>query len=192
MKLSGYKFASSQINLPLILQSEAIQCTMAIPDRILTLAGREKMPHVTIRYGLLDVNQGAVRDLVASLPSFEIKFGLIGTFPDRGEGEVLFVKVADSVGAGGLVNLRKRLEQYIHPEREDWANYEPHMTLAYVTPGNSEWLKGQECLLTGRTMLVDSIMYCGKSGSMHECSLRSPVEKPLNPGEIYRFYNQVF
>lgn len=189
MMIKGYKFCSSQVNLPLILQSEAIQCTMAVPDRMLTLSGRERIPHVTIKYGLLNVNPQAVRDLVSSLPSFEIKFGQLGVFGSKGDGDVLYVKVADSVGAGGLVNLRKRLSRFVDPGREDYANYEAHMTLAYVNPGSADYLKGQPCLLTGKTMLVDAILYCTKNGTMHECSLKSPVEKPLKPTEIYRFYN---
>lgn len=184
-----YNFCSTQVNVPVTLQMTAIRLGLAIPEKDLAyLKGREKEPHVTIRYGLQTVNPAAVRDAVKDLPFFNVAFGKFGIFPSKGEGDVLYVSIADSVGAGGLVNLRKRLDQFSAQDAGEWPNYQAHMTIAYLVPGAGDYLKGVACDLSGQVMEVSNILYCERNGNQHECSLRPP-SVIQRPADLYRFYN---
>lgn len=185
-----YKFCSTQVNLPLILQTDAIRCSLDIPERLLAMDGREKVPHLTIQYGLKSVPPETIRELVASLPAFVVEFGNVQKFPSRGQGDVLYIAVKDAAGNGGLSQLRRRLKDFVDPEREDFNKYQPHVTLAYVRAGEAEHLVDQPCSLTGKTHLVSAIMYCEKGGVMHECSLMLRESEPFKAADRYKFLTE--
>lgn len=191
-----HEFSSSQVNLPIVLEQDVVRCGLAIDGKLLYLPKvnpRETNPHVTIRYGLQTVNPDRVRELVASLPAFEIVFGDMDIFsPEREVFDVLHVKVSDSPGAGGLVNLRRRLDEILDPAAPQWfPKYVPHVTIAYMCRGAADFMKGQPCLITGRTMKVHSIIYSDKRGFQHECELAPRVEHTkLGLAGTYQFYNE--
>lgn len=192
-----HEYCSTQVNLPIVLEQMAVRCGLAIPKQALYLGKVnpiETNPHVTIKYGLVDVSVDRVREVVGGLPAFEIAFGGLGVFSESDRGfDVLYVKVSDSPGAGGLVNLRRRLDEFVNPNVQQWFDYQAHVTLAYVARGKCDWLKDQPCLLTGKTMKVHSIIFSDRNGNQHECELapRVPHTK-LGLAGTYQFYNEKF
>lgn len=140
-----------------------------------------------------------IRDEVAGLPPFRIKFGRLGCFEEveGGTADCVWVSVADSLGAGGLFALRRRLLKFLHPdlggryglppkgaetdtgqggneedsEKPQSRKYIPHITLAYVIPGTAKQFVGGECELTGKEFTVSSIMVSTQSGQQHEVQL---------------------
>lgn len=188
----SYSFCSTQINLPILMEADLRRLTFFhIPELSLARKGREHTPHITIRYGLLNVNPEAVREAVKDFPEFSVRIGRLNMFPSRGDGDVLYVEVSDSDGAGGLRGLRSRLDKFVDPEREEFSNYSAHITLAYIKPGELNHLIGTPCTLTGEEVKVSAIMYCEKGGVAHECQLKTMGERLVKPVDIYNFYGQI-
>ena len=187
--------ASSQINIPLVLGTEITRLGLTIPNSILWIfKGRETNPHVTVQYGLIDCNPDAIREAVRDLPPFNIRLGKLDFFEgvEGGMADALYISVADSVGAGGLVALRNRLKPFINPDKaNDPRAFVGHITLAYLNRGalnNKEFFKGISTI-EGATMKVCSIIYSDSDRNQHECELKTGDPKLIKPLDIHKFYN---
>lgn len=96
--------------------------------------GIQKNPHVTILYGLhSDVKDEDVIKIFDNIKSsdFKINVNKIDSFNNQ---EFDVVKM--SVSCDKLYELNKELMKLSHTT--DYPDYKPHITLAYVLPGESE------------------------------------------------------
>lgn len=93
--------------------------------------GREKETHVTILYGFVpDLEKEQIIEILDDIQApFSITLTGIDTFQNKEEG---FDVVKFSVESPILRQLNTKASRY--PNQNDFPNYSPHMTIAYVKP----------------------------------------------------------
>ncbi len=137
-----HKFSSTQFDLAGCSQSQGrpfdklLAMAAKIPNADLAADGREDDPHVTVKYGLHTDDSDEVRQVVQDFGPVELVLGKTSLFPNE-EHDV--VKV--DVGGEDIRRLNKLISDSLectdtHPE------YKPHVTLAYVKPGEGQKYAG--------------------------------------------------
>lgn len=141
-----HKFSSTQFNIAECASTrtagnpaEAILDMAAeIPDDELAEDGRENRPHVTIKYGLHTDNPQDVADVVAGFGSCEMTLGKVSIFAGKD-----FDVVKVDVLGDDIRELNKLIAESVectdtHP------TYIPHVTIAYVKPGEGQKYVGDD------------------------------------------------
>ena len=189
-KAKNRSFASTQFDLPPELADKVRAFGRTIPDEELAADGRETTIHVTCKYGLHSDSPDEVRELVTGFGSFPIRLGRVSLFPADGtedqRGGDRFDVVKIEVISPELVRLNKLISRNIectdtHPR------YNPHVTIAYVKPGEGRKYVGaddfdgdvftaSELVFSGKDRTHTTIPLSGNSGSGSElatwyCSL---------------------
>ena len=175
-----FKKASTQINVPpdSELAKAHSAAVAAIPDEhVGPINGREDVPHLTLRYGLADDSPEAVtkiREAISRIPAFEVPIGKTETFPasEHSDGEVPVV--ARLKVTPGLDNLRKTVEGAGDFDKDNFPEYKPHITLAYVKPEFAEQYKSGN-QLEGQRVPIREITVSKKDGSQEVIPLRQPA-----------------
>lgn len=92
--------------------------------------GIETDPHVTLLYGLHDgVQLDDVKKIFSDIKKIDIEIEGIDIFKSNNYDVVKFnIKPTDI-----LIDINKRLKKY--PHTNDYPNYKPHVTIAYVKKG---------------------------------------------------------
>lgn len=145
VKLSGYDYSSTQINLPEDIAKEIIDWGKEqIPDdNIYTEPdknyGREDEIHCTIKYGLHTTDANEVKSKVKDFGSFRITLGEISRFTPHDKPYDV-VKVA--VESQRLHDLNKILSEL--PNSDEHPIYTPHITIAYIKSGTHRDLSGKQ------------------------------------------------
>ena len=98
--------------------------------------GRESESHVTIRYGFLkDLNELEIRHLIQGQKSFMMEIFGLDKFASHPNYDVAVFKVNSPV-------LKKLNElSGIHLNENEYPDYNPHLTLAYVQKGKFNRIK---------------------------------------------------
>jgi 2'-5' RNA ligase len=92
--------------------------------------GREKETHVTILYGFVpDLSKSQVVQIIRDVKPFTITLTGVDTFKNEKEG---FDVVKFSIESPILRQLNADAQKF--PNQNDFPNYSPHMTIAYVKP----------------------------------------------------------
>lgn len=113
-----------------------------IPDEILYFEegqeyGREIEPHVTIKFGLTqNYNKNKMGEVFSKIKPFEITLVAIDIFSNPKFDVVKFDVESDVLKK--LNTLFNKL-----PNEDEYPTYHPHMTLAYVLPGEGKKFKKQ-------------------------------------------------
>jgi hypothetical protein len=115
--------------------------------------GLEDEPHVTLLYGLHDkeIRTNDVRAVLKKYPEFEVKFSKISLFQNEKFDVVKFEAEADI-----LHEINAELKSKF-PHTSTFPNYIPHMTIAYVKPGEGQ--KYVTTLDTPITMKLEYFIY---------------------------------
>lgn len=113
-----------------------------IPDDILYFEegqdyGREDEPHVTIKFGLTDnYSKDTIGKLFSKIEPFKITLVSIDIFSNQ-----KFDVVKFNVESDVLKKLNSLLNKL--PNEDEYPTYNPHLTLAYVNPGEGKRFKKQ-------------------------------------------------
>lgn len=92
--------------------------------------GREKECHVTIRYGFTkDLNELDIRQLLKGRDEFLVEVNGLDIFDTNPEFDVVKFNVSSPI-----LNQLNELSG-IYPNKSDFPDYHPHLTLAYVKKG---------------------------------------------------------
>ncbi len=156
-KTGPFDFCSTQCNL-VQADAELVRAwTKAhIPDELLADDGREDTPHITVLYGLTDEDTGEIQKRVGRFGSITAKVGDVDVFEsDKYDVVILRVESLD------LIKLRAALATLDHTVTH--SKYQPHITLAYVQPGQGARFKGAGPL-TGETLSFDGFAFSDKNG----------------------------
>lgn len=119
-------------------------------------------PHITVLYGI-HANRPSFEllDLIKNYPRFVVKLGLISLFRN----DEFHVVKAD-VESPDLHILNAEIKE-IMTNTQNFPNYVPHATIAYVQPGTCDHLEGLDTF-KGLSFLVNKITFCNQSGEeMH-------------------------
>lgn len=143
----AFSYSSTQINLPEDIAKKIIEWgNTNIPEEEIFSGddgdydlGREKRPHVTVKYGLHTIDPKEVEQIVKGNGKVSIALGAISIFePEEKEYDVVKIEVESD----DLRNLNAKVSTLknsdTHPE------YKPHVTIAYVKKGNGQKYVGKQ------------------------------------------------
>lgn len=113
-----------------------------IPDDMLAADGREDETHVTVKYGLLDMDMPyQLTEIAHETPAFPILIGKISLFSTAPEFDVVKLDVESP----GLRALNQKVSTTLpHEDKHD--DYNPHVTIAYVQKGSCDHLVDEDPL----------------------------------------------
>jgi hypothetical protein len=155
-----YDFASTQLDLTGNDRNVAQLFTKLIDDKDLADKGREKDPHVTVKYGLHSENPKPVKAALAGEKPIKLKLGKTKVFAadDKRNSDVVVVDVESD----DLKRLNKKISDAV-PNTDTHPEYKPHMTLAYVKPGAGKKYDGMGHL-QGTEISANAISFSNKQG----------------------------
>lgn len=139
------------------------EISKSIPDAELAEDGKETDYHVTALYGLHADSPDEVTKLVAEFRPVEIEFGELSLFPankgqeQRGGYQYDVLKI--DIKGDDIIRLNKLLRKMEHTST--FPDYHPHMTIAYLKPGEGEKYIGK-CSVTGMKLSFDKLQFSGK------------------------------
>lgn len=147
LKKLAFSYSSTQINLPEDIAKKVIEWGNAnIPEEEIFSGddgdydlGREKRPHVTVKYGLHTVDAKEVEQIIAGNGEVLISLGNISIFEPEGKDYDVVkidVKSDDLTSLNGKVSTLKNSDE--HPV------YKPHVTIAYVKKGEGQKYVGRQ------------------------------------------------
>lgn len=184
-----YDYSSTQIQLPPDLTKSVLDYSAGIPDLHLFLGegettpiplltsstdkdawngyGREDDIHVTVKYGLHTTKAEDVRKIIEKEKPIQITLGKISLFEQDGY-EVVKIEVVSP----GLHALNKKISKGLKCT-DTFPVYKPHVTVAYVKPGEGEAMEGK-CSLTGKSFVADEVVFCPSKGERKIIKLGDP------------------
>lgn len=153
------KYASTQVQLPMVIASALRTVGKKIPDEHLAEDGRESDAHVTLKYGLHSDDPSEVKKALAGEGPIKIKLGKTSIFPngESDSGDVVKVDV-DSPDLHRLNGIVGKL-----PHTDTHPDYKPHATIAYVKPGKGKQYEGDDTL-DGHEFTVDEVVFSASDG----------------------------
>ena len=184
-----HELASTQANLSGPVADQVRAVGALIPTDQLAKDGTEQQPHITALFGLHADNPDEVRELLKDQPPITVTLGNASIFPaadtdssrgGAGDSDVLKVDV-DSPDLHRINALLRQL-----PHTNDFPTYQPHVTIAYLKPGQGAQYDGQSIPgVTGQTITLHSIAFSGKDGKQIEIPLAGkPAPDTVQTGSI--------
>lgn len=169
----GYKFSSTQIQLPQVLADMIRDFGRSLPafDLCDEEGGLEEDIHVTVKYGLHTNDAADVRKALATyVGPIRVKLGKTAFFssPDY---DVLYVVVESQ----DLEDLNKRLSDGLentttHPV------YQPHVTIGYLKPGLADRYSGKTNF-EGMSTAIGSVRFSSSLGEKVDLRITGRNEK---------------
>lgn len=148
-----------------------------IPDADLAADGREKEPHITVRYGLHTDNGERVGDVLTHRKPVTVRVGNVSIFPGE---EYDVVKL--SVESSELHALHRQLAELEHTDT--FPDYKPHITLAYVKPGAGAKYDGLKTPLSGEPLTFDTLVFSNQDRQTFPIRLGEPLQKAVDGGTV--------
>jgi 2'-5' RNA ligase len=177
-----YDYSSTQLDLPAEVADKVTALGKRIPDSALAEHGRESTPHVTVKYGLETADPEAVREIVERHGPITLTLGRTSLFAanrQAGGEPGAFDVVKVDVTSPALRELNAELAKL--PNGDTHPTYQPHVTVAYVKPGEGQKYAGSKAL-AGQTVTIDRLTFSGKDGQQVEIPLKGTSAEPLAPG----------
>jgi DNA polymerase-3 subunit beta len=170
----AHKFSSTQVNLPPEFHKAFSAATASIPESDLSEEGRETEPHITALYGLHAEEPSDIKKILKKEPPVTAKIGKASVF--KGDDQDV-VKL--DIESPDLRRINAALSKL--PNSNEHPKYEPHLTLAYVKPGEGTKYIGKEIPgLTGKTVTFDALTFSAKDRTKTDIPLsaKPAVKKP--------------
>ena len=150
-----------------------------IPTDQLTKDGTEQQPHITALFGLHADNPDEVRELLKDQPPITVTLGNASIFPaantDSSRGARATPTSSRSMWIHRVLHRINALLRQL-PHTNDFPTYQPHVTIAYLKPGQGAQYDGQSIPgVTGQTITLHSIAFSGKDGKQIEGPLAGKV-----------------
>lgn len=148
---------------PILAKSVVTWANAHIPDEVIyqdekLRFGREKRPHVTVKFGFTAVHiVPAMRKVARQTRPFLVKLGSLSLFKNEDY---------DVVKLGVLSQELHVLNAKLCgiPNNDEYPTFKPHCTLAYVIPGSCDNLVGAVILRKELdTFVVGKLRFTGKS-----------------------------
>lgn len=160
-----HSYSSTQVDLPKVLADAIISLQSNIPDSNLAADGKERRPHVTVKYGLLTDDPEIVKPVLANFGPVVVRFGWTAMFEGE-DADVLYVEVVSP----GLNTMNAALASALdhvdtHP------TYTPHATVTYLKSGVAQSYIGKDTLV-GYTAIIDHVMFIAKDGTEYVIPLQ--------------------
>jgi len=159
-----YEFSSTQVKLPICIADMIIQFAASIPDSEIGNDGRDKNPHITIKYGL---HSPCPRQLMAlELPeSITVTLGKTSVF-ENDTGDVLKIDVISDDLHKLNALIAKKLKV-----TDTFPVYIPHCTIAYLKAGAGKKYSGDDTF-EGLTWTFSEIEFSGSDDKLTKIDLK--------------------
>lgn len=155
--LAEYEYNSLQFNVTGKLATKLINFGKSIPDELINTAagGREKDPHISVKYGLIDHIDKNLINLLTGFGPVKVQLGPITRFENEGS-DVLKVDVLGD----DIIRLNKLVVSNVKCI-DSRTEYHPHLTIAFMNRGTAEpYLLNRKFL--GEKLSFDSIIFSTK------------------------------
>lgn len=176
--------SSTQINLPKKESDEIRSFANKIPDTEIyedpndDSYGREKEPHVTVRYGMDTLDPKEIAPAFEGFGPIKAKMGKVSIF-ETDKYDVVKVDIESE----DLQAANKRVGETVELPGETFKGYKPHATIAYVKKGEGKKYVG-DTSFEGKEITVDRVVLVAKDGKTHEFKLKEQGKK--EPWEMTR------
>jgi len=168
MTTRNFPFSSVQIDFPKSIQKDYIKIEKKIIKKEFLFdekkgMGYEKNPHVTVLYGIHDINPPIeLIDIIETYPKFSITLGDISLFKgDENNNDFDVIKInIHSPDLYILNNLIKKEVEYT----TEYPEYIPHATLAYVKANSLDHLENLN-IFQGIVIPVSYATFSSKNGT---------------------------
>lgn len=150
------------VMVPLPVDPALTEYIASIPDDALYTEeadyGREDKPHVTVLYGVSDTDAEKTKEILKRLPKqLTATLGKITLFETNAKFDVLKIDVTSPSLARLNDFLCKNVEYH-----NDYPNYRPHVTLAYLKKGRGKPYVG-DTRFDGKSIKFESFIYSDKN-----------------------------
>lgn len=173
-------YSSTQVNLPQDIGDKVRAFAALIPDADLAENGRENEPHITVKYGLHGEDPDEIRRVLADEPPITVTLGKTSIFPNGESDNGDVVKI--DVDSPDLHRLNKKIAAAL-PVTDTHPEYKPHVTIAYVKPGEGKKFAGSDAL-AGQSITLDHIVFSSKDGTMTEIPLSGQAKREGPPSDV--------
>jgi 2'-5' RNA ligase len=167
-----FKRSSTQVNLPPEIAQPMSDFANSIPDEDLYTEeegfGREEEPHVTALYGLTGEDKQTaeqVRKALAGEGPIKLRLGKLSLFENE-KYDVLKVDIESD----DLQRINGKLSEL--PNENDFPDYHPHATIAYLRKGAGKKYTGTS-VFDGAEVTIPTLLFSARD--------RSKVPIPLSP-----------
>ncbi len=162
--------ASTQVDLPDSVAKPVLALGKTIAPEHLAEQGLEQAPHITVKYGLTENVPDALRALVQNEPPITVTLGKTGVFPasESGGDDVLYAEV----DSPDLVRLNQKIAEAF-PSEDTHPTYVPHVTVAYLKPGEGARYAGNTSLV-GQKVTLNSLTFSGTDEAKTVIRLQGP------------------
>lgn len=171
-----HKFGNTQADIP--PASEAGKALARARKAILPedLAGEGMIDdaHITVRYGIDGEDTAGIRAYLEKQPPFEATLGKTQAFPpsEHSDGAAPIVVPVESAD---LRRMEKELDKHGNFTERSFPEYKPHVTLAYVKPGEAKRYTGMT-EADGKKFKVESVSISKKDGTVEEVKLKGTAK----------------
>lgn len=121
--------------------------------------GRESEMHVTVLYGIHDIDSKNTSEVLKDTKSFKVTLGKITAFTISPKYDVLKIEVNSPT----LHKIHKKIKNEMDVTSK-FPDYRPHVTIAYLKKGKSEKYVGND-VFDGLEFTIDNLMFSSRLGT---------------------------
>lgn len=187
----AYSYGCLMVRLPKPLADKVRGFGLSLPDDRLYVCdgkgdiqgGRDSIPHVTVKYGIMTIDPDEVARVVESVEPFEVRLGRCSVF--HNEESVVLKLGVDSPGMVALHhNVCMKLDHV-----DTYRDYRPHITVAYLKKNDKDpyyYRKFYDDSFAGEGFVADQVEFSTPAGNHYVMSLnggRSGVARMIDSAE---------
>jgi len=165
---NGHEYSSTQFNLPKNLSNAIKKFQSKIPKEHLAEKGLEDNPHITVLYGLHTNKADDIKKTIDKVKPIMVKLGRSSIF-NTPEADILKLGVESK----GLHDLNKKMSE-AHENTNEFPEYQPHVTIAYLKNGMGDKYKGKMVLgASAMKHTFDKLTFSPRNGEKTDHKLSS-------------------